>query len=155
MNLVGAGLDGGLNDGAAGAAELGRGGGGVDAEFLGAVEIGEELERVDEGFVVVDAVEDEVVGLRAETVGGKRAAAGGAVAEGFRVAVDAGSGVAVVAAGDAGGEQGEAGEVPAVEGELGDLAAFDGFTDGGGVGVDQGRGAGDFNDGGLSRRGRA
>ena len=114
VNGIRARLDGVLDDGSACTAELGRRGGSIDAELLRAFEIGKELECVDEGFVVVDAVQNEVVGLRTEAVGGEGPAARGAVAKRFGIAVDSGGGVAIVAAGDAGGEQGEAGEVAAV-----------------------------------------
>jgi hypothetical protein len=68
VNGVGAGLDGGLDDRTAGAAELGGSDGGVDPELLGALDVGEEDEGVDECFVIVDAVKKEVVRRRSSTI---------------------------------------------------------------------------------------
>ncbi len=91
VDLVGARFDGGVDDGTACATELGRGNSGGDAELLDRVGRREDDDGVYQRLVVVGAVEQEVVGLRAKAVDGECTAAAIGVAEGFDVAVDAGS----------------------------------------------------------------
>jgi hypothetical protein len=65
VDLVGTGLDGADDDGAAGTAEFGWGHAGVDFELLSGIDGRKEEDGVDQAVVVVHAVEDVVVGLGA------------------------------------------------------------------------------------------
>ena len=95
VETVGAGLDGGVENGGAGAAELGAEVRGLHFEFLNGVDRrkNDEVRAVEEVHgvgVVVDAIEQVIVLRRAKTIGGEGAASGVAARVGLR-RVDAGS----------------------------------------------------------------
>jgi len=71
MNLVGTALDGCLGDDTAGATELCRSLRVGDAELTHRFYRRKEVDSVDHSFVVVQAIEQEVVGLRTKTVSRK------------------------------------------------------------------------------------
>ena len=85
MQGVASRLDAGLQNRAAALAELCGRNAGVDLEFLDRLCRREEDNAVDESVVVVDAVEDEIVGLRTQAVCRQGRAAGLRVAEGLGV----------------------------------------------------------------------
>src|ERR1700687_538625 len=106
MELVGAGFDGGIEDGGTGAAELGAKVGGLNLKFLNRLEgrkhdvIG-AVQKVYGVGVVVDAIEQIVILRRPKTIG--REGAASRIAAGVRLG-------SVYAGGDLGKE----GEIPAV-----------------------------------------
>ncbi len=133
MELVGARLDDGVDDGAVAPAEFRAVGVGLDFEFLQSFNRGLDdevgfVEQVGEVGIVVDAVEQEVVLQRTRAVG--------AEAEATLVA---GAGLA---GSSAGSEQGELGEIAAIEGKVGDALAINDLTEFGSLGLKQGGGAG-------------
>ena len=81
VQFVAARLDAGLNDRATALPELSRRHAGIHAEFLDGFRWREEDDAVDEGVVVVNAVKNEIVRLRAQAVRRKRSAAGLGVTE--------------------------------------------------------------------------
>ena len=78
MNAVGAGLDGGIQNGARGTTELGAEIRSLDFEFLDRIQWGKNdvicpVQKVDSVRVVINAVEQVVVLRRRQTIGGKGA----------------------------------------------------------------------------------
>ena len=104
---------------------------GLDAKLVNRVSRRKENDGVDQGFVVVNSIEDEIVVLGTQAIDGKGGAASFAVAEGFRVAACARRRGVGHAASDVGFESGELREIAAVEGQLGDLTALHDDTNGG------------------------
>ena len=148
MELVGARLGDGIDDGAGVAAELGGEVVGLDAELFEGVGVGDESGGVKLGVVVVAAVEEVVVSGAARTVDG----------DAFVLAE-------AVVAGTGYGSRDETDElegVAAIEGEFGNAAFVDDFFEGGTDGFDLGDRAADgdrFRDlaefeGGLDLPGR-
>src|SRR5437660_12600810 len=140
MKAVGSRLERGHDDGSSGAAELSGSHAGLDAKLVNRVSRRKENEGVNQGFVVVNSIEDEIVVLGTQAIDGKGGAASFAVAEGFRVAACARRRGVGHAASDVGFESGELREIAAVEGQLGDLTALHDDTNGGIARVDD-RGA--------------
>jgi len=129
VELVGAGLGDGVDDGAGVAAELGGEVVGLDAELFEGVGVGDEGGGVELGVVVVAAVEEVVVGGAAGAVDGDAFVLAEAV---------------VTRAGDGSGDEADELErVAAVEREFGDTAFVDDFFEGGTDGFDLGDGATD------------
>src|SRR5260370_15270790 len=93
MNIVCARLYRGDYQGAARAAKFRWGHAGLHPEFLNGIRWREEDDGIDQGFVVVNPVEDEVIGLRTKPVYRQRGSALLSESECFRVIVDAGGGV--------------------------------------------------------------
>ena len=85
MKLIRAGLDGGDDNGAARAPILSWSYAGVDLELLNRIDCGEEQHRVHKPVVVVYAIENEVVCLRAKTVNRQCAIAALVIAHGLGV----------------------------------------------------------------------
>ena len=80
MVLVGAGLDRGIDDAAGKVAELSRGVGSDDVEFLDGVRRRRDGQVVFGGLVIVHPVQDEVIGLLAVSIDRRTAAAIGVIA---------------------------------------------------------------------------
>src|SRR5437879_1675063 len=107
MKAVGSGLERGHDDGSSGAAELSGSHAGLDAKLVNRVSRRKENDGVDQGFVVVNSIEDEIVVLGTQAIDGKGGAASFAVAEGFRVAACARRRGVGHAASDVGFESGD------------------------------------------------
>ena len=115
VNFVAAGLQGSVDNSAAGAAELGRSDVGLYLEFLNRLRRGEEHDRVHHRLVVVQAVQGEVVGLRPRAVHHQRRAVAGAVAERLGIVPLPGGHVAWNTAIDTRNERGKLRKVASVE----------------------------------------
>src|SRR5579885_212155 len=137
VKFVGAGLDGGIQNRGAGAAEFGAETGGLDAELLNGVDRGKNdeisaVQEVDRVGVVVDAVEKIVVLGGAQPVGGKSAACG--IAARIRLRRVA-----------AGAELRENGEVAAVQGQVIDGFRIGDLANSGVLRLEKRSGCGDFD----------
>jgi len=135
VELVGAVLEGDVDDGAGGAAIFGGVAGGLDFELLHGVETGYDDGVTEEGGVVVDAIEHEVVVFDALSVDGE----GDAFLAG---AIDI---VAGCSGGGAGDESGEGHEVAIADGHLQDCPVVDNLRERGSFRVDEGLAALDGN----------
>src|SRR5580693_8529387 len=123
MELVGAGFDGGIEDGGAGAAKLRAEVGGLYFKFFDRVDrrkhdIVGAVEEIYGVRVVVDAIEEVVVLRRAKSIGGESAA--GRIAAGVSLrSIDAGS------------QLGEKGKIASVQGKIIHAARVDDLAHGG------------------------
>src|SRR6266705_2873049 len=113
VNRIGAGFEGSDDQGAPGATVFRRSNVGLNAELIDGVRRREKHDGVHKGLVVVNAVQDEIVVLRAETIDGERRTTFLTEAEGLGVVVGAGSGIGTSrnAAGHAWGQSGKLSEV--------------------------------------------
>ena len=137
MKFVGAGLDGGVENGGAGAAKLGAEVRGLDLEFFNSVDRRKNdevraVEEVNGVRVVINAVQQVIV-LRSAKPIGREGAAGGVAARVSLRSVDASR------------KLGQEGKIPAVQGKIVDALRIDDLPHGSVLGLEHGSGGGDFN----------
>ena len=121
VNIIGPGLGGNLHHGSSGSSKLSRGDAGRRFEFGDVFDRRDDDQGVDHRVVVVEAIEQVVVGLRAQTIDSKRRAARFVVAPGLGRRTprpDAGCVIPIKTPADTRSEQSQLGEVAAVEREL-------------------------------------
>lgn len=131
VNLVGAGLGDGIDDGAGVKTKSGRDAAGLDGELLQRVREGEGHVDVGVRVVVVAAVEDIVVAV-------DLAAHDGDTEGGLVVVAGNDAGGCVGRRGGAAGEGDEVGGLAAIQGKIDDAFGVDGLGDGGVLGLDHG-----------------
>ncbi len=138
MIAVGPGFDRGNHEGATSAAELRGSYASLHTELVNGLGRREEDDRVDQGFVIVDAIENEIVILGPQAIHCQSGAPLLPKAKGFGVVVCTGGRAGGVTACNARHEEGELREVTAVQGHLRYLAAFDDFSNGGVLSIKDG-----------------
>ncbi len=129
MPGIRAGLERSDNHGSPCAAELCRCYAGLHTEFINRVSRRKENNCINQGFVVVNSVENIIIRLRTKPVHGKRSAASLSVSECLRVAARTSGLPRGHTAGHAGNQRRELCKVAAVKRQFGHLAALDHFTD--------------------------
>ena len=145
VDLVAPRLDGGLDDSATSTSEFGRSYRRIHLKFLRGFHRREDVNGVDQTVIVVQAVQNEVVGLRSQSVDGQRCAAGLRVAKGLSVVADARGLVAVGATSYAGGQKGELREVTSVQRQVCDLVNLNNLANGRGRRIRKRHSGSDFN----------
>ena len=130
MIIVGPGLDTGDDERTSSAAELCRCNAGLHTKLVNRFRWWEKDDGIHECFVVVDAVENEVVVLGAQAVHCERRAARLAEAKSLGIVICPGGRSRRITTCDPGRQQGNLCEIAAVQRQFGGLASFDNLSDG-------------------------